>query len=114
TLLGVRSLGPALGGGRCLHIMSMLALGHFGLLSSVLTAHRAVTTEAPRRPNGAGGEEPVDTGRWSGLAEAVDHAGRVGKRVHHVDQLLDVKPSLDIAGVSASFCRPADASPASA
>jgi hypothetical protein len=62
-LLGVASLRQALGGGHRLHITSALALGHFGLLSSVLTAHRAVTTEAPRRQSCSNWSPPCKFGK---------------------------------------------------
>ena len=72
-----------------------------------MTAPCAITAEIPLRPNGAGGETEENSEKRSGLAQAVDHAGRVEARGHLVDQLLDVErdldPLLDIAGIGAGF-----------
>src|SRR5262249_45218246 len=50
-------------------------------LRSVGGGHRAATTEAPGRPNGAGGE-PSLRRRGSGFAEPVDYAGSVEECVY--------------------------------
>src|ERR1700746_1330339 len=52
-LFGARSRLHLAAGGR---LRFPLCLDHFGLLSWVVTAHRAATTTTPRRPGGAGGE----------------------------------------------------------
>jgi hypothetical protein len=110
-LLGIGGLRPVFGPGRRFRTMGALALSHFELLS-VMTAHRAVTTEAPRRPNGAGGEGSRSW-KWSGLTDAMDQARRIEERVHFIDELLDVERDLDslfdIANVGADLGRLGDA-----
>jgi hypothetical protein len=62
-----------------------------GLLRWVATASRAVTTEAPRRPESAGGEG-VRGGKRSGVAEPVDHAASCAEESgYFVGDLLDIE-----------------------
>jgi len=65
-----------------------------------MTAHHAVTTETPRRPNGAGGQRRR-TRKRSGLSEEIDHADRVGARL--VIQLLDVERNLGLTVISTMY-----------
>src|SRR5262249_19640842 len=51
------------------------------MLRSVGGGHRAATTEAPRRPNGAGGDTILPR-QDSGFAEPADHVGKVEESVY--------------------------------
>src|SRR6516165_10407979 len=65
---------PAFAADRTLYLARTLTLGHFGIpLFDDQHGHRAGTTTAPRRPNGAGGEKP-ESANGSGR---IDHTRSV-------------------------------------